>query len=421
MVGDRVNFTFTGALKPRTGAWTVLVNGKPVTPAGVTFVGKHVQLRLPAGVYSDDVVRVVGRKLRSTKGTLLRTFDAKPANRSSPGCSEQLGTLVEGQHREGPTDPATFLPANRFRFYVVRIDFPDYPAPTFAATTMELSALDREIRDLSYGRSSVTSTAFSANIRMLRNATEYVHNGAWSARRALVQDVVAQIDPVVDFREYDGLVIQMSLSRGRQGDPLVAPYALAPPGEGIPVDGKELRHVLFGNHAQAFVHPLLQLAGLPSVDVRDVGSWDRMYGFGQGNLVSWHRRKLGWLGPAEVRCLRDQTTELSLAPTWRAGGAMALTVPTGSSSAVVLENRQRQGLDVSACGRGILAYRVDTQAATSAIAVLSRDAPAGPCRGSLAPYDLVVGQKLRVADTVTVELLAVEADGTYRLRVSRAP
>jgi hypothetical protein len=418
VVGDRVNLTFTGALKPRTGAWTVLVNGKPVTPASITFAGKRVQLRLSAGVYSDDVVRVVGRNLRSAKGARLRALDTVPANRSTPGCSEQLGTMVAGQHREGPTDPATFLPANRFRLYVVRIDFPDYPAftnPFSPPTTMELSALDREIRDLSYGRSSVSSAGFHANIRMLKNATEYGHTGAWSARRPLLQDVLAQIDPVVDFREYDGLVVQMSLSRGRPGDPPVGPYAIAPPGQGIPVDGKELRHFLFGTRAEALVHPLLQLAGLPSLDGRDVAGWDRMNAFGGRNLLAWHRRKLGWLGPTEVRCLRAETMDVALAPTWRGGGVKALIVPTGSTTAVLLENRQRQGVDAGGCGRGILPYRVDTEAATSPIRVLSYD---GTCGGGLTPHDVIPGQRLRAADTVTFELLSVEGD-EYRLRVSR--
>jgi hypothetical protein len=213
----------------------------------------------------------------------------------------------------------------------------------------------------------------------------------------------------------------MSLSRNSPMRTVVDVLALAPPGQGIPVDGKELRYFLFGNQADSLLHPLLQLAGLPALDWRDVHTWDRMNPIGGQGLLAWHRRKLGWLFPTEVRCLRDETTELSLAPTWRSGGAKALIVSTGPTSAVVLENRQPQGVDAAACGRGILAYRVDTQAATSPVAVLNRDAAAGPCRGNLAAYDLVAGQKIRVADTATFELLAIEDDGSYRLRVSRRP
>ncbi len=104
-VGDRVNLMFSGA-------------------EAAVFAGRRVQLKLPAGVYSDDVVRVAGRNLRSAKGARLPAVASTPANRSTPDCSEQLGTLVEGQHREGPTDYGTFLRADRFRFYVVRVDFP---------------------------------------------------------------------------------------------------------------------------------------------------------------------------------------------------------------------------------------------------------------------------------------------------------
>ena len=425
VVGDRVNLAFSGALKPRVGAWTVVVNGKPVT-VSATFAGRRVQLRIPTGVYSDDVVRVAGRNLRSARGARLPAIVATPANRSTPGCSEQLGTIVDGQLREGPTDYGTFLRAERFRFYVVRIDFPDYPRstppPPFPQpTTMDLSPLDREIRDLSYGRSSVTGAGFHANIRMLKNATEYAHSGAWSARRPLLQDVIAQIDPIVDFRDFDGLVVQMSLSRGRQTDPRVDTWALAPPGQGIPVDGKELRHFLFGERADGLVHPLLQLAGLPSLGYADVGGWDRMNALNgrTGGLLGWHRRKLGWLGPAEIRCLRQRPLEIALAPTWRAGGVQAVIVPTGSTSAVVLENRQQQAVDASMCGRGILAYRVDTQAPTSPVHMLVPQRRVDSClRTDFVPHDLGPGQSIRL-DAVGFELLEAEADGSYRLRVSR--
>lgn len=422
VVGDRVNLTFSGALRPRVGAWTVLVNGKPVTIGGADFAGRRVQLRLPAGVYSDDAVRVTGRNLRSAKGARLPAVASTPANRSTPGCSEQLGAVVQGQHREGPTDYGTFLRADRFRFYVVRVDFPDYPSssppPPFSPpTTMNLATLDTEIRDLSYGRSSVTSAGFHANIRMLKNATEYAHSGPWTARRAFVQDVLAQIDPSVDFRDYDGLVVQMSVSRGRQTDPRLDAFAIAPPGQGIPVDGKELRHFLFGDSAQAFGGPLLQLAGLPSLGFADVGGWDRMNALGGRGLFAWHRRKLGWLGPTEVRCIRGVPMEVELTPTWRAGGAKAVVVATGPQSAVVLENRQLQGHDATRCGRGVLPYRVDTAAATSPVVVLNR--AAGPCGGQFGPHDAVVGQSIRVLDAVTFQVLSIETDGTYRLRVSR--
>ena len=425
-VGDRVNLTFTGALKPGRGAWAAKINGKPVDVAGVTFAGRRAQLRLATSAYSDDVVRVVGSGLRSAKGARLKTVAATPVNRSSAGCSEQLGTVVEGQPREGPTDLKTFLPASRFRFYVVRVDFPDFPRPTppppfVSPPTMDLTALDSLVRDLSYGRSSVASTGFQGNIRMSKNAREYAHSGAWSDRRALVQEVVGQLDPTVDFREYDGLAIQMDLNRGPIPRPVLDPVAVAPPGQGIPVDGKELRHVMMGFSSTGLLRPLLQLAGLPSLGVRDVSRWDPMYFNTQLGLLAWHHRKLGWLRPNEVRCLREQPAEVTLEPTWRGGGTKALIVPIGSSNAVVLENRQQQGVDATACSRGLLPYRVDTQAATSPIVVLNSDPPAGPCRGDFAPYDVTLGQKLRIADTVTFEVLAIEADGTYRLRVSRAP
>ncbi len=65
----------------------------------------------------------------------------------------------------------------------------------------------------------------------------------------------------------------------------------------------------------------------------------------------------------------------------------------------------------------ILPYRLDTEAATSPIVVLNR--AAGRCAGQFGPHDAVVGQSIRVLDVVTFQLLSIETDGTYRLRVSR--
>jgi hypothetical protein len=96
-----------------------------------------------------------------------------------------------------------------------------------------------------------------------------------------------------------------------------------------------------------------------------------------------------------------------------------LVVPTGPTTAVVLENRQKQGRDQNICKRGILAYRVDTQAPTSKIRMLHVEPPGGTCSGGYAPHDLSPGQTARIGDAVGVELLGIDADDTYRLRVSR--
>jgi hypothetical protein len=137
-------------------------------------------------------------------------------------------------------------------------------------------------------------------------------------------------------------------------------------------------------------------------------------------LVAWHRRKLGWLQPWEVRCLRDKPIETALAPLWRGGGVKAVIAATGMHTAVVLENRQLQGVDAGQCSRGILPYTVQTEP-PSQIRMLHYDPSGGPCHGGWSPYDVGPGQSTRVGNALTFEVLSLEPDGPYRLRVSRSP
>jgi hypothetical protein len=418
VVGDRVTLTFTGALKPRRGSWNLLVNGEIVERFRVVHAGRRVVLTLPDPVYSDDVVRIDAFGLRSARNARLRALAASPANRSTAGCSQELGTVAQGSASEGPTDTRMFLPAAGFRLLGVRVDFPDRPARD--AEPLNLSLLDTMVRDLSYGRAGVSATSHPGVVRLPRNAGEYGSVNAWSARRAMFEDLVAQLDPVVDFSRYDALVVTPAPAPAPRPAPRAPFYGTAVPahlGQGITADGKLLRHFLLGDSVDRLRGPLLELAGLPVLRGGDVGAWDLMSGTGTG-LLAWHRRKLGWLRPTEVRCLRGRALDVTLAPTWRGGGVKAVIAATGPGTAVVLENRQLQGHDAGRCARGVLPYRVETGASVMA-AVTVVHKPGGPCGADPGPHDAAPGQSIRVADAVTFEMLELLPDGSYRLRVSR--
>lgn len=429
VVGDRVTLTFTGALKPGFGAWTAVVNGRPATLGRASVSGRHVQVVLPRPAYGDDAVRVVGRFLRARSGARLRIVDTKPTVRSAAGCSEELGAVTRGQASEGPTDRETFLDAGRFDLLAVQVDYADAPAGGSSfSSPLQVEAVDHWIRSLSYGRSSVGGSVHPSVVRMAKNFVDYAHSGAWSSRKTFFQDLVLRLDGEVDFSRYDAVVVSTTRPRRTPGSlpTQLEPLVLAPVGSGIVADGKELRHFAAAN-SLTLLQTLLRLAGLPALDGGYATGWDLMAGPPEANrlgLLAWHRRKLGWLRPTEVRCLRTGSLELTLAPTWRPGGVKALVVPTGRNSAVVLENRQRQGPDAGLCTKGILAYeiRVDWR---YQLWVLARDRSYDVACGhalSRATFDFERGGSTRVGGTtggVAFEVLDVLADGSYRLRVSR--
>ena len=424
VVGDRVTLTFSGAVQPGRGSWTVLINGRPVAARAVTS-GRRVQLVLARAAYGDDTVRAVGRFLRARSGARMRIVDSKPANRAVAGCSDELGTVVRGAATQGPTDRETFISADRFDLYAVRVEFPDAPGRA-PFGSVEPSTLDHWVRDLSYGRSSVSMTVRPEPLRLPRLRAEYTLSGAWGPRRPFFQDLVAALDGQVDFAAYDAVVVTDTAAAprvpGATRPPLVIgePILIAPKGQGITADGRELRHFAFGGSV-GLLSAIRRLAGLP---VAEASGWDVTAGTGEPGrlgLLAWHRRKLGWLTAREVRCLRSESLEVTLEPTWRPGGIKAVVVPTGATTAVVLENRQRQGLDAGLCAKGVLAYAVSTESGRPLRLLPAAPGDALSCGHNYggAPYDFGPGGSTRVAGVVSFEVLDALSDGSYRLRISR--
>jgi hypothetical protein len=430
LVGDRVTLSFSGPIRPGVGNWTIIANGKPVKPLRVLFAPKRVQLVLPAALYGDDTLRIVGRVLRARSGARLRIVDTKPANRSPAGCTQVLGSLVPAGWNEGPTDWATFLPPTRFRVLSVMVDFADAPTSIFHQA-LRLDAVDSWMQALSYGRAGVQHALQPGVVRMPKNYDSYAFNGSWGSRKTFFQDVVQTLDSQVDFARFDAVFVSAATPPFKAGAPTRVPPdadVLAAPGTGVVADGRELRH--FGQTTQpgtAF-RSLLHLAGLPPGPFPSAGVWDSMSPgsrFGpidRVGLLAWHRQKLGWLDPTQIRCLGSAPVEMTLTPTWSNGGVKMVVAATSATTAVVLENRQLGGLDAIHCRRGVLAYEVRTNV-EAGISVLAADASNKPDCGTAqlpaAPYDVKAGDAIRVGGAVSFQVLSVSEDGSYRLRVTR--
>jgi len=312
----------------------------------------------------------------------------------------------------------------------VMVDFADAPTGGFHQP-LRLDALDSWIQALSYGRAGVQQALLPGVVRMPKNYTSYAFNGPWGNRKTFFQDVVQTLDGAVDFTRFDAVFVSEAPPLFRPGVPNRVPPdpdVLAAPGTGVVADGKELRY--FGQTTQpgtAF-RSLLHLAGLPPLPFPSAGVWDSMSpGSRTGitdrvGLLAWHRHKLGWLDPTQIRCLGSAPVELSLTPTWASGGVKMLVAATSATTAVVLENRQRGGLDAIHCRRGVLAYEVRANV-EAGIAVLPADSSNQPDCGfgqlAAAPYDVKAGDTIRVGGAVSFQVLSVGQDGTYRLRVTR--
>ena len=132
-----------------------------------------------------------------------------------------------------------------------------------------------------------------------------------------------RLDAEIDFNNYDA-----DPRQPRRDDGLVTPtsepVAIAPVGAGITADGRELRHFAISRYSGR--RPALVAAtGRSARASREATSasgtrWAPARDeTGLLGLLAWHRRKLGWLDPSQVRCLGSEPLEVTLEPTWRAG------------------------------------------------------------------------------------------------------
>jgi hypothetical protein len=149
-----------------------------------------------------------------------------------------------------------------------------------------------------------------------------------------------------------------------------------------------------------------------------------------GHFLAWEKWKLGWLDQSQLTCLTTPgTLTVSLTPLERAGGLKAVVVPTGPSSAYIIEARKKIGQDARLCETGVLVYSVDASVRSGYGPVRVRAAQrdlngdllnqCGPLYN--APFDKGSGEVARFADNaagITMQVLASGANG-YRVKVTR--
>jgi hypothetical protein len=148
------------------------------------------------------------------------------------------------------------------------------------------------------------------------------------------------------------------------------------------------------------------------------------------HFLAWEKWKLGWLDASQLTCLNQPgSVTTTITPLERAGGLKAVVVPTGSSSAYIVEARRRIGQDARLCREGVLVYFVDATVRSGYGPVHVRPAErdtstdlrhrCGPLYN--APFAPGHGRAARFEDAsagVSVKVLASGQSG-YRVRVTR--
>ncbi len=368
-----------------------------------------------------------------------------PTPSSGPACTPNLTFPGERAYFHlGPTNYGYYLRATgRLGTLVLFVDFPDAPTsvPTGPLFTAAVQPTAQWYADTSYGRLTLAAEPLNTWLRMPKPAVAYdlqyraEYPGIVARHRAFFADAVAVADPLVDFGKYSLVFIVAAGAPGasaRLGLPLAV-------GTGVIADGNELRGMVVASSPLArpadLVHETGHVFGLPdnydfsvpfAEGTRNLGHWDPMSNTGSlAHFLGWVKWKLGWLDASQLRCVESPgVLEETLSPIETPGGVKMVVLPTGATTAEIVEVHTLRSISNQVCDSGVIVYSVDVQARSGTAGARitpARDDPASPECGALprAAFDVGPGERATFENSVLkLELLA--SDGSsHRVRVTR--
>ncbi|HEX6693493.1 MAG TPA: M6 family metalloprotease domain-containing protein [Longimicrobiales bacterium] len=262
---------------------------------------------------------------------------------------------------------------------VVFIDFPDAvatrtPEQVYGILSPMAAAFYSAV---SYGRMNLVLEPTFVWNRMSKASSQY----GWSApsfnvQKAYIEEALS-LATTTDFSQADAFAIISNPDAGAimQGRAFVANAGTGATVQGRTIDngvisGRDLTDWggLWLSHEMGHTMGLPDLYASSGAALRYVGNFGLMgliTGFAP-EFFAWERWQLGWIDDDQVSCATSSgTIEVLLSPIERVGGMKMVVIPTGPSSAVVVESRRAEGYDTSDVWTpGVLIYSVDTSLST---------------------------------------------------------
>ncbi|MGW5970334.1 M6 family metalloprotease domain-containing protein [Streptomyces sp. NPDC055186] len=371
---------------------------------------------------------------------------------------------TDAHHSEGldTWNAAYPRPTGRLDAVMVFLSFPDsHPLTTPDDIAADhFPATSDFFHRASYGRFTLRPHILRGWIPMPRPSTEYAIRRDWTLRdrSAYLDDALAAVDPQVDFSRYDVVYFVADPDAPGVDSDATKVVNLETP---LRADGTDIRRVVtvFEDHPPdrlVLAHETGHVFDLPDLYNRPVdgkGDWDTHVGdwdlmgsqFALApDLFGWHKWKLGWLAPRQVRCVQEAgpvrltleplgagpdvpVTGAAGAPSFGLGrGAKLAVVRTGPDSVLALEARGPVGDDTGACRSGVLIYRVrgTTRSGEGPIEVVDAHPHTEACWGEsvyppLADAPVALGESFTVpGEGVRVEVLGRTESGAWTVQVS---
>jgi M6 family metalloprotease-like protein len=351
----------------------------------------------------------------------------------------------------GPTDFTLSLRPNvPLRVAVLFVDYPNLPGTESPAALMASVVTPglALLRASSYGRLDVTAVSVPTWFRLPKTDAEYTWS-TFAGHRAFLLDVLAASDAAVDYSTFDALLVFSPNGSNK----VISPTFNGGSTANVVADGRNFGNAItFGNDSRRFgpsimAHEFGHMLGLVDLyafspttappfagnQFQLVGAWSFMSNvFVAGELLTWEKRKLGWIDEAQVDCLESTGgVEAVLTPNHVPGGRKLVAVPLSPSRVLVAEVRSTAGgLDANLCSGGVLVYTVDAAVTTGNGPVRvagSRISASGDPFTRCGPWaDATFGFGPAPVTSYTepgtgtrITVLGTAAQGAYRLRVTR--
>lgn len=265
------------------------------------------------------------------------------------------------------------------RIPVVFVDFSDAVASRTPQNVFGLISPTAEnyYKAVSYGRMNLILQPTFTWHRMSKASSQYGWNSlTFALHKSYIQEAL-DLATTTDFSQADGFVI---LSNPDAGALTNGPAFTANPGDGVTVRGTTMTNGTTSgrdlpgwggywlNHEMGHTLSLVDLYGFSGTIHRFVGNFSLMgqiSGFAR-EYFAWERWQLGWLDDSQISCAtKAGTSEVSLSPIERVGGTKMIVIPTGATTAILVESRRTEGFDSNGSwSPGVLVYTIDTSIRT---------------------------------------------------------
>ncbi|MEW2389685.1 M6 family metalloprotease domain-containing protein [Streptomyces venezuelae] len=412
---------------------------RQLPPWGLTRGGENSRLRSTAALLTS-LTALAATSLVAGPAIAEPTAGPCALRRTTAHHSEGLDTWNTAYPR----------PARTLNAVMVFLSFPDSPPQTTPdeLTADHFPATSQFFERASYGKFALRPHPHRAWVEMPHDSLSYAIRRDWNSKRraAYLRDAVAAADPHVDFSRYDIVYFVADPDApGVDSDATKVVNFDRP----VRADGTDIRRIVtvFERHPpdrNVLAHETGHVFDLPDLYHRPtdgkgdwdthVGDWDVMGSqFGLApDLFGWHKWKLGWLEPRQVRCVGAGTERLTLEPLaaplapGALGGTRLAVVRTGRDTVLALEARGAVGNDRATCTEGVLVYEVRNETASGGgpVEVVDAHPETESCWGDsvypqLADAPVRAGESFTVPDRdVRVEVAGRTASGAWTVQVT---